>query len=125
MPTTGKTRAAFFLGGILLGVGLYYGRGLLHDPPPRPPVTHGEVSLPTTHEQSTTKKAALVEDPLDHTTKEIPDLESFRALATEENGREVVKLTITDFADPEKRTTYYMNSKFYSLHDEWYWFKLL
>ncbi|MBI2376967.1 MAG: hypothetical protein HYV07_23405 [Deltaproteobacteria bacterium] len=39
--------------------------------------------------------------------------------------RPEVKFVISPFGDPARRTTRYLDSAEYTLHDEWYWFRLL
>jgi hypothetical protein len=62
----------------------------------------------------------------DHTVAEIPDLETFRTLAAGgKAGTEVLKFVITEFSSDKRRRIRYLDSTFYELHDEWYWFRLL
>jgi hypothetical protein len=62
----------------------------------------------------------------DHTVQRIEDVERFRKLAAgAEGSTEVLKFVITDFTQPKRRRTYFLDSNFYELHDEWYWFRLL
>lgn len=60
----------------------------------------------------------------DHSVPEIATVPEYFALArTGASGQSVVKFTIADFsADPN---IWWMDSNFYTLHDEWYWFRLL
>ncbi len=60
----------------------------------------------------------------DHSVPVINSLGEFFALAREgAAGRSVVKFTIVNMAlDPEIR---WLDSRFYTLHDEWYWFRLI
>ena len=38
---------------------------------------------------------------------------------------DVVKFDITNFREPERREARYLDSVFFSLHDEWYYFRML
>jgi len=60
----------------------------------------------------------------DHTVPVVSTVEEFFALARPGvSGQSAVKFTIADLAgDPQIS---WMDSNFYSLHDEWYWFRLL
>jgi hypothetical protein len=59
----------------------------------------------------------------DHTQLELPSLAAYEALAATANGRSEAKFIVTRFADePSIR---FMDSKFFTLHDEWYWYRLL
>ncbi len=61
----------------------------------------------------------------DHTRPTLPTVADFTALAAEAHGREEVKFVITSFHDDAARSLRWMASDFYTLHDEWYWFRLL
>jgi len=59
----------------------------------------------------------------DHTVPTLPGLADYEKLAVTANGRSEAKFIITSFGTaPAMR---YMDSHFYALHDEWYWFRLL
>ena len=60
----------------------------------------------------------------DHTTTEILSIEDFEGLArSNQTGQQVVKFSIADFGGAQ--TVSWMDGKFYELHDEWYFFRLL
>ena len=75
---------------------------------------------------STTASAAPDElvDPDTHTARTLRSIADFEQLARDGVGdQSVVKFSITEFStDPEIE---WLDSSFYSLHDEWYWFQLL
>lgn len=58
----------------------------------------------------------------DHTTACLGTAEAFHALAGSRSGLEVVKFDIFDFQDPGRRSIAYMDSRFYTLHDQLYLF---
>jgi hypothetical protein len=61
----------------------------------------------------------------DHTVGSIADREQFMALAeTGDNGTSVVKFVVLGFGQ-KRPTLRVLDSKFYAMHDEWYWFRLL
>lgn len=51
--------------------------------------------------------------------------EGIFAYASRDQGRAAVKFNITEFRDRRRRGMRYLESEFYRLHDEWYWFRLL
>jgi hypothetical protein len=61
----------------------------------------------------------------DHTVARIASVAEFNALAaTDGTGRFAVKFVIADpFGDAPQ--TFFYDSRFYTLHDQWYWFRLL
>ena len=63
-------------------------------------------------------------DPTTHTVAELRSIADYEALARSGVGEQsVVKFSITEFTtDPEVA---WLDSSFYELHDEWYWFQLL
>lgn len=61
----------------------------------------------------------------DHTRPCVSTLEGFLALAETRNGLSVVKSDILSFQDPTRRHVVLLDSRFYDLHDEWYWFRML
>ncbi len=59
----------------------------------------------------------------DHTIPQLTTLADYEKLAVTSNGRSEAKFIITSFGtSPSMR---FMDSHFYALHDEWYWFRLL
>ncbi|MBL9037064.1 MAG: hypothetical protein JNG84_00995, partial [Archangium sp.] len=60
----------------------------------------------------------------DHTQVGLRSKDDYAALAATANGRSEVKFIITRF-DADGAETRFMDSGFYTLHDEWYWFRLL
>lgn len=61
----------------------------------------------------------------DHTRPRIGSVADFEALSAVEFGLSTAKFIITAFNDPSARDGRFYESAFYSLHDEWYWFRLL
>jgi hypothetical protein len=61
----------------------------------------------------------------DHTVRRIDSRAAFDALATRDHGIASVKLIITGFSNPRERELRFYDTRFFSLHDEWYWFRLL
>jgi hypothetical protein len=61
----------------------------------------------------------------DHSVPCIATREGFFALAKERAGLAVVKADIVLFQDKVHRHPYFLDSRFFELHDEWYWFRLL
>lgn len=61
----------------------------------------------------------------DHTVPSILSPSDFTALAANTIGIDVVKFIITSYNRPALRSMRYYDSKFFTLHDEWYWFRLL
>jgi hypothetical protein len=60
----------------------------------------------------------------DHTVPQVNSVDEFFALARPGvAGQQAVKFTISDMAGSPRIS--WMDSNFYSLHDEWYWFRLL
>jgi hypothetical protein len=60
----------------------------------------------------------------DHTLTALKSTADFDTLAAGSPLRPSEKFIITAF-DTEKEGVRYLDSKFYALHDEWYWFRLL
>ena len=59
----------------------------------------------------------------DHTLPALKSMADYERLAVSANGRSEAKFVITGFATaPAMR---FMDSHFFALHDEWYWFRLL
>jgi Pyruvate phosphate dikinase, AMP/ATP-binding domain len=61
----------------------------------------------------------------DHTVGQLDSAEDFFARAPGEGRRASTKFVVTDFDDPAARAVRYYDSHFYTLHDEWSWFRLL
>ncbi len=59
----------------------------------------------------------------DHTVSQIDGVGTFETLAKVEGRQSIVKFSIPNMVD--ETDVYWMDSNFYSLHDEWYWFRLL
>lgn len=77
-------------------------------------------STPSTTAPSTTVVTPRGFD--DHTSDEIVSLSAFESLARIEGTQSAVKFAIPDLSAPG---VIWMDSSFYELHDEWYWFRLL
>ena len=61
----------------------------------------------------------------DHSVGKIVDTEQFLALATtDDNGTSALKFVILGF-DQKRQILRVLDSKFFAMHDEWYWFRLL
>lgn len=61
----------------------------------------------------------------DHSVGRIDDLAHFEALArSDEQGRLALKFVILGFST-RRQTLRLLDSRFYAMHDEWYWFRLL
>lgn len=61
----------------------------------------------------------------DHTRSRFESAEEFFEHAAVDEHRAVAKFVITDFGSGEERAIRFMDGTFYSLHDEWAWFRLL
>jgi hypothetical protein len=61
----------------------------------------------------------------DHTLGRLNAVGDFEARSNGELGFAAQKLVITNFTDPPTRDLRFYDSRFYALHDEWYWFRLL
>ncbi len=60
----------------------------------------------------------------DHTVGRVADREQFMALAeTGDNGTAVVKFVVLGFGQ-KRQILRVLDSKFFAMHDEWYWFRL-
>lgn len=79
-----------------------------------------DTSTPSTPAPQTTIAAPVGFD--DHTVAEIATAEDFDRLARVEGAQSAVKFAIPDLSGPG---VVWMDSSFYELHDEWYWFRLL
>jgi len=60
----------------------------------------------------------------DHTKPSIDSLATWQALKVEEHGRAETKFVLSDFETPKPVIAYY-DSNFFTLHDEWFYFRLL
>lgn len=61
----------------------------------------------------------------DHTAPCISDLDSFFWLAGSRAGTTIVKFDIIGFSEPNIRDVHFLDSVFYEVHDEWYYFRML
>lgn len=61
----------------------------------------------------------------DHTKPRATTREEFFALAVQGGGRQATKFVITQFGEAASRALWIMDGHHYTLHDEWYWFRLL
>ncbi len=61
----------------------------------------------------------------DHTVPRLASAAEFQSIAAEEFGLSTVKFIITAFNDPTARSGRFYDSTFFTLHDQWYWFRLL
>lgn len=61
----------------------------------------------------------------DRTIGCMPDVEAFFDLSGSRIGTSVVKFDVMAFSDPNRRHVRYLDSTFYRLHDEWYYYRLL
>ncbi len=61
----------------------------------------------------------------DHTVRVLRDTDAFFDLAAGGQGLVATKFVITQFDQPPLREVRYYDANFYTLHDEWYWFRLL
>lgn len=73
---------------------------------------------------TTEVKNPVVVDPNSHTVPTLRSVSDFEQLAKDGiAGQSVLKFSVTEFSsDPEIE---WLDSSFYTLHDEWYWFQLL
>lgn len=78
-------------------------------------------TTPTTTDGSS---GSVQVDPVTHTVDSLAGIDDFEHIAAAGIGRQAVaKFSITEFStDPE---IVWLDSNFYTLHDEWYWFQLL
>ena len=58
-----------------------------------------------------------------HSVSRLESVAAYERFATSGVGKRAVKFTISDFDG--SRSVSYMDTTFYTLHDEWYWFQLL
>ncbi len=61
----------------------------------------------------------------DHTVGALESKDDFLAISKESTSLGVAKFIVTGFQDPSLRELRFMDSNFYTLHDEWHWFRLL
>ncbi|MDB4928751.1 MAG: hypothetical protein JWM10_1235, partial [Myxococcaceae bacterium] len=61
----------------------------------------------------------------DHTVARLAAAPDYDALATTAFGLSSLKFVITAFGDGARRDLRFQDGRFYRLHDEWYWFRLL
>ena len=60
----------------------------------------------------------------DHTLPQLESREDYARLAKSGASLEAVKFVVTEF-DKSERQAHYYDANFYTLHDEWYWFRLM
>ena len=60
----------------------------------------------------------------DHTVPKLATIAEFERFAATANGRSETKFVFTRFASATP-TPHYMDARFFTLHDEWYWFRLM
>ncbi len=60
----------------------------------------------------------------DHTVPKLATIADFERFAATANGRSETKFIFTRFASATP-TPHYMDARFFTLHDEWYWFRLM
>ncbi len=60
----------------------------------------------------------------DHTVPRLDTIEAFERFAITENGRANAKFIVTGF-NSASESVRFVDSRFFQLHDEWYWFRLL
>ena len=102
--------------------------------PPVDPADPTPSVAPETGTEPSPTPVATVEVPVfvdengfdDHTVPTIDSVPEFFALAESGvNGQSVVKFSVPDLlGDPDGRI-HWLDSGFYELHDEWYWYRLL
>ncbi len=61
----------------------------------------------------------------DHTVPRVESEAHFATLAAGESGITVAKIIVTNFNVPAQREARFYDARFFKLHDEWYWFRLL
>lgn len=88
------------------------------------PATTADVAVSAPPTTTTPTMEPLVVDPTSHTVGSLRSVDDFDQLATEGvGGQSVLKFSITEFTDDP--SIEWLDSSFYTLHDEWYWFQLL
>ena len=115
---------------IVVGVSLVTACTTGGDPSGRGPGTtaHATTATATATATSTVPlrvpESRVSVDPGSHTVRELRTVSDYEQLATKGlSGQFVLKFSITEFSnDPEIE---WLDSSFYTLHDEWYWFQLL
>ncbi|MDP2274308.1 MAG: PEP/pyruvate-binding domain-containing protein [Archangium sp.] len=60
----------------------------------------------------------------DHTVSKLATLAAYETFAATSNGRSETKFVFSNFPSATP-TPHYMDARFYELHDEWYWFRLM
>ena len=61
----------------------------------------------------------------DHCVQRVETEEAYFEQASDGDPPQQLKFVLTDFGDEEGGPTFLMDADFYSLHDEWYWYRLL
>jgi hypothetical protein len=86
----------------------------------------GDDALPPRTDAGDVPGDAVVEpDFADHTVARLDSVADFERIAVEAYGLSTAKFLITAFGDPEQRGGRFYDGRFYTLHDQWYWFRLL
>jgi len=86
----------------------------------------GDDPLPPRNDAGDVPGDAVVEaDFPDHTLARLDSVADFERIAVEAYGLSTAKFIITAFGDPENRGGRFYDGRFYTLHDQWYWFRLL
>ncbi len=60
----------------------------------------------------------------DHTVPKLASIADYEKFAATSNGRSETKFVLSSFPSATP-TPHYMDARFYQLHDEWYWFRLM
>ncbi|MBI5514334.1 MAG: hypothetical protein HY909_11230 [Deltaproteobacteria bacterium] len=61
----------------------------------------------------------------DHTVPRLATLRDYEAIAAGAFGTSTAKFIITAYGEPARRDLRFYDGNFYTLHDQWYWFRLL
>ena len=86
----------------------------------------GDDPLPPRSDAGDVPGDAVVEaDFPDHTLAGLDSVADFERIAVQAYGLSTAKFVITAFGDPENRGGRFYDGRFYTLHDQWYWFRLL
>lgn len=90
------------------------------------PSSRPDTAVGTTSTTSTTEPGAppLIIDPTAHTVDALRSIDDYEALAKPGLANQsVLKFSITEFSTAPELV--WLDSSFFTLHDEWYWFQLL
>jgi len=86
----------------------------------------GDTPLPPRTDAGDVPGDVVVEpDFADHTVARLDSVADFERVAVQAYGLSTAKFVITAFGDPENRGARFYDGRFYTLHDQWYWFRLL